>query len=193
MSTGNEAFQTYREPGETGAGKIKLFSGPGTRQWPRYDMSEIPLIRNVSSNACSLLKIINISKGGALLGARNRLVPHTRVRLKLQTDAGTARLTAFVLRSEGSPADTVLRFQAAVAFDSPFHLLDKLTILETLFSHASGHRIPLSVVPKPGITEGSGTLHGRNADKSVIESFLAVDILCDQNEAHAIHIALNDW
>src|SRR5512135_796775 len=52
--------------------KIRLFSGPGTRRWPRFDISDVPSIAGVSSETGSRIKVVNISQGGALLQTAER-------------------------------------------------------------------------------------------------------------------------
>jgi hypothetical protein len=100
--------------------KIKLFSGPGTRQWPRFLVADIPSIRSIQSNAGSEINVANISRGGALLRTHRRMAPCTRIQLNFELAEGTIQLTAAVLRSSISSREGRERYQAAVAFDRPF-------------------------------------------------------------------------
>jgi hypothetical protein len=106
------------------AKRIKLFSGPGTRQWPRFRIAEVSSIKGVTSDAGPGIKIINISRGGALLRTRRRLAPNKRIQVNLVLAEGVIQLTGFVLRSSPSFHDGIKRYQAAVAFDRPLRFLD---------------------------------------------------------------------
>ena len=111
--------------------KIKLFSGPGTRQWPRFLVADIPSIRSIHSNAGSEINVTNISRGGALLRTNRRMAPCTRIQLNFELAECTIQLTAAVLRSSISSQEGRERYQAAVAFDRPFQ-----------FSNANSQRSP---------------------------------------------------
>jgi len=104
--------------------KAKQYSGPSTRQWPRYKISEVPSLKGVSSNGGSELEVINISRGGALLESDMRMRPGTKILLRVVTIEGVIQIAGHVLRSSISSLKGVPRYQSAVEFENPLHILD---------------------------------------------------------------------
>ena len=104
----------------------KEFSGSDRRVSPRLKPSSVPFLANVSFNQGYDVEVVDISRGGMLLKTDVRLRPQTKIMLRLVTRGGVFKRTGCVLRSSivslnGSPV-----YQAAVAFEDPFPMLDSL-------------------------------------------------------------------
>lgn len=152
--------------------KIRLFSGPGTRQWPRYSISDVPSIRGIRSAAGSGIDVVDISRGGTLLRTPRRLMPGTRIRLNVETSEGEVPVAGLVLRSSGSSPEVGTQYRTAVVFDRPLE-----------FPDVRDHK-----VKAPGIVE-----YGRDANVSTIDDFLSIDFCSEQGAAMSETLSLNDW
>jgi hypothetical protein len=102
--------------------KIRLFSGPSTRRWPRFDIDDVPKLNSVCSGSGTEMQIRNISRGGALLKTRERLMPGAKMQFRLLVSGDEIRLAGFVLRSSLVVPRTLPRYQTAVVFDRPFQI-----------------------------------------------------------------------
>jgi hypothetical protein len=174
------------------AKKIKLFSGPGTRRWSRFNISDVPAIRDVCSSAASKIKIANISREGALLRTRKHLATRTRIPLNLVTAEGVIALTGFVLRSSVSSPKGIPRYQAAVVFDRPLQILDDPMGPKTDTSQAPMLKFPpLDMYP----SKSADSLYKpiRDGDSTVLAVLLALSV-CNAQDA-TLHelLKLNDW
>ncbi len=104
------------------AKKIKLFSGPSTRRWPRFNIDSLPALNSICSGSGSEMQISNVSRGGALLKTRERLMPGAKIQFRFFVSGDEIRLAGFVLRSALAVPRTLPRYQTAVVFDRPFHI-----------------------------------------------------------------------
>jgi hypothetical protein len=171
--------------------KIKLFSGPGTRQWPRFPVADIPSIRSIHSNAGSEIKVANISRGGALLRTHRRMAPCTRIQLNFELAECTIQLTAAVLRSSISSQEGRARYQAAVAFDRPLQF-------------SNGQRSPATDTMQEPVfrsfqfeeffSESSEFYYKpvQDRDSAMIAAFFALGVR-DPQDALREMTRLNDW
>ncbi len=107
--------------------KPKQYSGPSTRQWPRHKISEVPSLKGVTSNGGSELEVVNISRGGALLESDMRMRPGTKILLRVVTIEGVIQIAGHVLRSSIASLKGIPRYQSAVEFENPLHILDDLS------------------------------------------------------------------
>jgi hypothetical protein len=73
------------------------------------------------------MKVVNISRGGALLESEVRLPPGTRIVLRVVTIEGVIQITGQVLRSSISSLKGTPKYQSAVAFENPLRILDDLS------------------------------------------------------------------
>ncbi|MBP1625043.1 MAG: hypothetical protein H6Q07_3065 [Acidobacteria bacterium] len=71
--------------------------------------------------------MVNISRGGVLLETDVRLRPQMKILLKLVTSDGTIKMEGHILRSSISSLNGVPRYQSAIEFEHPFHMLDDLS------------------------------------------------------------------
>ena len=152
--------------------KIRLFSGPGTRQWPRYSISDVSSIREIRSAAGSRIDVIDISRGGTLLRTPRRLVPGTRVRLNVETLEGSMPVAGLVLRSSDSNPEGGTQYQAAVVFDR-------------LLKFPDGREQKVESFRKAEFCP--------DEDVSTIAGFLSIDFCSEQSAAMSETLRLNDW
>lgn len=108
---------------KSSAAKIKLFVGPNTRQWPRFDPADVPLVKGIRADGTSQAEVVNLSRGGVLMRTRKHLVRGQIIRLNLQLAGRVIPLKGLVMRSPNIYAIKIPRYQAAVAFDSPLPML----------------------------------------------------------------------
>jgi hypothetical protein len=153
--------------------KISLFSGPGTRRWPRFRLSDIPSISAVRSASGFRVDVVDISRGGALLLTPRRLAPGTSLRLNIITTEGDIPLSGFVLRSTGLGTRGALPFRTAVSFDRPLGIPDRLP-----------HETMEIFQPVDRSAE---------EDTGTIAAFLAIDFRPEWDADMAEMLQLNDW
>jgi hypothetical protein len=172
--------------------KAKEYAGPNTRRWPRYNILEIPALKSVSSNTGAEMQVINISRGGALLESEMRMTPGTRVILKVVTIEGVIQIAGRVLRSSVCSLKGIPRYQSAVAFETPLHILDDL-----LEKRADASRPACSPSPSSGMSQrdsaqslsipvSEGSMGGSG-------SILGVSASEARDEALREMLKLNDW
>ncbi len=131
-----ESMGIYPASTSSSAMKIKLFSGPSTRRWPRFDIDAVPALNGVCSGSGSEMRLSNISCGGALLKTRERLMPGAKIRFRFVVSGEEIRLAGFVLRSSPAVPRTLPRFQTAVVFDRPFQIPEDRPAAGTCASQA---------------------------------------------------------
>jgi hypothetical protein len=174
------------------AKKIRLFSGPGTRRWSRFNISDVPAIRCVCSSAGSKIKIANISREGALLRTRKRLATRTRISLNLVTAEGVIPLTGFVLRSSVSSPKGIPQYQAAVVFDRALQILDDHIGPTTDTSQAPVLKSPpFDMYP----SDSADSLYEpiQDGDSTVLAVLLALSVCNAQDATLPEMLKLNDW
>jgi hypothetical protein len=174
------------------AKRITLFSGPGTRQWPRINISEIPSIKGISLSSGARIKIVNMSRGGALLQTRRHIARGTEINLILSMADDTVQLSGLVLRSSISSLKGIPQYHAAVAFD---HLLK-------IFDDSPGPIANISQVPAfesspSGLfpPDRSDASHEpiQDGDSAMIAAFFAISFYNAPDAALDEMFRLNDW
>jgi len=98
-------------------------TGANRRQAPRLSPEKVTSLISVSTE----MRVVNISRGGALLETEARLVPGTRIVLKVVTVEGAIRIAGQVLRSSVSSLIGNPKYQSAVAFETPLGILDDIS------------------------------------------------------------------
>jgi len=168
--------------------KAKQYSGPSTRQWPRYKISEVPSLKGVTSNGGSELEVINISRGGALLESDMRMRPGTKILLRVVTIEGVIQIAGHVLRSSISSLKGVPRYQSAVEFENPLHILDDLSDSKDDNSQPSERQSASSGEP------GAGSAYEPSMqDFDRMGGILEVTACEAQDAALMEMLKLNDW
>jgi hypothetical protein len=170
--------------------KIKLFRGPGTRQWPRFNVADLPSIKRVTSSAGSEIPVVDISQGGALLRTRSRLVPGTRIQLHFEIAEDDISLSGFVLRSSISSTKRLPRYETAVAFNHMLPILDDGPKPSTV---ASTVRQSVPFRMSSNLKEISCECDP-DEDSAVIAEFLAaLNVYTEQDTELSDMFKLNNW
>jgi len=174
------------------ANRIPLFSGPGTRQWPRFNISEIPSIKDSSLNSGARIKIVNMSRGGALLQTRKHIARGTEINLILSTAEGTVPLTGLVLRSNISSLKGIPQYHAAVAFDHLLEIFDEPSGTIADASRSLVFKFSPSGLFSPDRCDASHALI-QDGDSAMIAAFLAISFYNVPDTALDEMSRLNDW
>jgi len=187
-----ENIEIMSEPISCFPAKIKLFSGPGTRKWPRFNIADVSLIKDVRSNGGSRLRVVNISRGGALLRTNRRLICGTLIKLKVITSADVIPLSGSVLRSSVFAPKLLPRYHAAVAFDRPLQILDHaskpLMDTKTIID-----AYPLSSDAFPHESNTSFHDSSPSEDFQMTADFGALNLWTEQNARMREELKLNSW
>jgi hypothetical protein len=172
--------------------RIRFFSGPGVRRYPRFKISEISLIKAVHSKEDFKIKVVNISRGGALLRTNRYLTPGTQIQLNIVIVKDTVSFTGLVLRSQKNYSKWRLRHQVAVAFYDPLLVLDSYP--ETIPDLSQSYLYEFPRLPSPSIETVSPLTSPVEDDNSeMIDAFLATGICCEQDAAWQEMSGLNNW
>jgi hypothetical protein len=97
------------------------------RQYIRLKPAAVPFLKSVAFNQGFEAQVVNISRGGILLETDVRLRPQMKIFLKLVTTEGVIKMEGQIIRSSISSLNGVPRYQSAIAFEHPFHMLDDLS------------------------------------------------------------------
>ncbi len=170
--------------------KIGLFSGPGTRRWPRYALPEVPSIKGIHSDAGCKIKLLNLSRGGVLLQTRKRLPRGMTLHITFNTSEGTVPLPGLVLRSFISSPRGIPEYQAAVAFERPLQIYEESP--ESFVAATAGLLSPPRNLCAPERSHSSDdSFHCE--ETPMIAAFLAVAPPLAANAPPDELSGLNDW
>jgi len=98
--------------------------GINRRKAPRFPPSAIPFLRSVKLVAGPEVKLVNVSRTGALIESEARLSPGSALCLRLVTAESVYLLKGKIVRSRAAGlVGSVLYYQSAVAFDEAFTVL----------------------------------------------------------------------
>jgi len=97
------------------------------RRWPRLKPSSVPFLKSVTLSQGTEVQAIDISRGGMLLETEVRLRPGMKIFLRLVTSDGVIKLEGSVVRSFIKSLTGVPKYQSAVSFEHPFHMLDDIS------------------------------------------------------------------
>ena len=95
------------------------------RQWTRLNPENSPSLKGIALSQGTMARMIDISRGGALIETDVRLCPQTKIGFKVLMEKGDFRVTGSVLRSSiksflrGRPI-----YQSAIVFENPLDILD---------------------------------------------------------------------
>ncbi len=94
------------------------------RKAPRLDATAIPSLKGINEVGGPEVKLINISRGGALIESQERLSTGSNICLRLVTEDKVHLIKGRVLRySVSSLVDGVIRYQSAIVFDEDFTMM----------------------------------------------------------------------
>ena len=101
------------------------------RQWPRFAPESIPFLKGIALNQGNTARVVDISRGGALIETDVCLRPQMKLALKILTTKGTFRITSSVLRSSIKSLQGTPIYQGAIIFEKPLTMLDELEPVAT--------------------------------------------------------------
>ena len=94
-----------------------------SRKAPRFDASAIPSLKSVHLVEEAEVKLINISRSGALIEAQERMAPGSNVSLRVVTKETEYILKGKIIRCYVYTIGEVLTYQSAVEFYEDFTLM----------------------------------------------------------------------
>jgi len=95
----------------------------GSRRAPRFGPSAIPSLKSVHKVGGPEVKLINISRGGALIKTQESMSPGSSISLRLVTTGKVFLLKGQILRCNVYAIGKVIQYQCAIAFDKDFTIL----------------------------------------------------------------------
>ncbi len=104
-------------------GRAKKYTGTERRRWPRFEPKDLPFLKSVAFSQGGEVQVINISQGGMLLETERRLQPKMKVQLRIDASSGAFDIEGQVLRSSITSIQGAPRYQSAIAFKYPIHML----------------------------------------------------------------------
>jgi len=157
------------------------------RRAARLPPSAIPLLKSVRLVAGPEVKLINVSRGGALIESEARLSPGSALCVRLVTGESIYLLKGRVLRARAaSMSGSELRYHIALAFDEEFSVVAKeevsLEELPTPKEESSDSEIDNNEDP-----ESASTTSGSSEILTVTAKYLEPD-----KELRRI-FDVNDW
>ena len=160
------------------------------RQYIRLKPAAVPFLKSVAFNQGFEAQVVNISRGGILLETDVRLRPQMKILLKLVTTEGVIKMEGQIIRSSISSLNGVPRYQSAIAFEHPFHMLDDLSAeLEEQNQESPPVSTTLSVIDTSGNPLPTEFIPGSRLDgDSVILTVIAQEGMSAQDV-----FDLNDW
>jgi hypothetical protein len=161
------------------------------RRWPRLKPSSVPFLKSVTFNQGSEVQVIDISRGGILLETDVRLRPQMKIHLKMVTSDGLIKLEGSVLRSSITSLQGTPRYQSAIAFEHPFHMLDDLAGEPEAASPETSQETgqPPVIQPK-GDQPLANPVFGKYDEDSAVLTFVVPDM---SGESLLEIFKLNDW
>ena len=160
------------------------------RQYPRLKPFAVPFLKSVVFNQGGEARVLNISRGGILLETEVRLRPQMKILLKLATSDGVIKMEGHILRSSISSLNGVPRYQSAIAFEHPFHMLDDLSAeLEEQEQESPQESTTPSVIDTANDRPPMELIPGSTLDRdSAVLTVIAQDGMSMQDM-----FELNDW
>ena len=160
------------------------------RQYLRLKPSAVPFLKSVAFNQGFEAQVVNISRGGILLETDVRLRPQMKIFLKLVTTDGVIKMEGQIIRSSISSLNGVPRYQSAIAFEHPFHMLDDLSAeLEEQKQESLPESTTPSVIDATSDQLPTELIPGSPLDRdSVVLTVIAQDGMSAQDM-----FDLNDW
>ena len=96
------------------------------RQWARTSPDNTPSLKGITLSQGKVARVVDISRGGALIETDVRLCPQTKVGFKVLMAQGDFRITGSVLRSSIKSLKGAPIYQSAIVFENPFTVLAEL-------------------------------------------------------------------
>jgi len=96
------------------------------RQWTRLSPENTPSLKGIALTQGNTARVIDISRGGALIETDVRLCPQTKITFKVLLEQGDFRITGSVLRSSIKSLQGAPIYKSAIVFENPLTVLDDL-------------------------------------------------------------------
>jgi len=173
---------------QTGS-KAKL--GRERRAFPRRPASELSFLKSVKLLAGPEVRLIDVSRGGALLESVTPIPPGTRICLRLVTTDTTVLIDGRVLRSRVSCLQPgLVRYRSAVQFEEEVALFAEDRSEEAAEAAASPEaRQPAEPVPEPTESAGSSGAASSGAVDRVTVTAIVTESGHDLYEIFGV----NEW
>ena len=94
------------------------------RQYVRLSPENTPALKGITMTQGNTARVIDISRGGALIETDVRLCPQTKTVFKVLMEQGDFRVTGSVLRSSIKSLSGKPIYQSAIVFENPLTVLD---------------------------------------------------------------------
>jgi hypothetical protein len=165
--------------------------GKERRASPRRLASELPFLKSVKLLAGPDVRLVDVSRGGALLESDTPLPPGTRICLRLVTTDTTILIDGRVLRSRVSCLQAgLVRYKSAIAFDE-----DVALFAEDRQEEAAA--APASAPPLEAAAPSSSTPEAKaagNASPEHSAAYMTVTAVVQDSgpDLHQI-FGTNDW
>jgi hypothetical protein len=101
---------------------LKREKAAKSRTSPRFEASAMPKLKSISQVRGDKVKLLNISRRGALIEGPNRLSNGSTISLRLTTEKNVYFVKGRVVRSRANPARPRF-FQSGIAFKKDFEIL----------------------------------------------------------------------
>jgi hypothetical protein len=101
------------------------------RQYTRLSPENTPALKGIALTQGNTARVVDISRGGALIETDVRLCPQTKIGFKVLTEQGDVRITGSVLRSSIKSLKGAPIYQSAIVFEHPLTILDELLAAKT--------------------------------------------------------------
>ena len=96
------------------------------RQWTRLSPENTPSLKGIAMTQGNTARVVDISRGGALIETDVRLCPQTKISFKVLMESGDFRITGSVLRSSIKSLKGTPIYQSAIVFENPLTMLDDI-------------------------------------------------------------------
>ena len=96
------------------------------RQWKRLSPENMPALKGIALTQGNTARVVDISRGGALIETDVRLCPQTKIGFKILMEQGDFRITGSVLRSSIKSLKGTPIYQSAIVFENPLTVLDTI-------------------------------------------------------------------
>jgi RNase P/RNase MRP subunit p29 len=95
------------------------------RQYIRLTPENTPSLKGITLTQGTTARVVDISRGGALIETDVRLVPQQKITFKVQMEQGDFRVSGSVLRSSIKSLQGPI-YQSSIVFENPLNILDGL-------------------------------------------------------------------
>ena len=160
------------------------------RQYIRLKPAAVPFLKSVAFNQGFEAQVVNISRGGILLETDVRLRPQMKILLKLVTTEGVIKMEGQIIRSSISSLNGVPRYQSAIAFEHPFHMLDDLS---AELEEQNQESLPESTTPSVINTSGDSLPTEFTPGSPLDRDSVILTVIAQEGVSAQDMFDLNDW